>query len=67
MNKDVWDALSDSTKATIDMACTAGTFRALTRGESLQGDVMASFPAKGVTARTLNPELLQALNTLLPK
>lgn len=64
VNKDVWDALSDSTKATIDMACTAGTFRALTRGESLQGDVMASFPAKGVTARTLNPELLQALNTL---
>ncbi|WP_407333390.1 TRAP transporter substrate-binding protein [Enterovibrio sp. 27052020O] len=64
VNKEVWDKLEDSTKATIDMACTAGTFRALTRGESLQGDVMAGFEAKGVTARTLNPELLKSLQTL---
>ncbi|WP_241910646.1 TRAP transporter substrate-binding protein [Enterovibrio norvegicus] len=64
VNKDVWDGLSDSTKATIDMACTAGTFRALTRGESLQGKVLAGFEEKGVTARTLNNELLQDLKSL---
>ncbi|CZF82982.1 Alpha-keto acid-binding periplasmic protein TakP precursor [Grimontia celer] len=64
INKDVWNALEESTKATIDMACTAGTFRALTRGESLQGEVLAGFEEKGVTARTLNPELLQSLHSL---
>ncbi|WP_188008605.1 TRAP transporter substrate-binding protein [Grimontia hollisae] len=64
VNKDVWDSLEASTQSTINMACTAGTFRALTRGESLQGDVMAGFEEKGVTARSLNPELLKSLNTL---
>ncbi|AMG29066.1 C4-dicarboxylate ABC transporter [Grimontia hollisae] len=64
VNKDVWDSLEASTQSTINMACTAGTFRALTRGESLQGDVMARFEEKGVTARSLNPELLKSLNTL---
>ncbi|MDF2186645.1 TRAP transporter substrate-binding protein [Grimontia hollisae] len=64
VNKDVWDSLEASTQSTINMACTAGTFRALTRGESLQGDVMAGFEEKGVTARSLSPELLKSLNTL---
>lgn len=64
VNKDVWDSLEASTQSTINMACTAGTFRALTRGESLQGDVMAGFGEKGVTARSLGPELLKSLNTL---
>jgi len=64
INKDTWNDLSEANKATIDMACTAGTFRALTRGESLQGKVIAGFPAKGVTARSLPKPLLNDLKSL---
>ncbi len=64
INTDSWNELSDSNKAMIDMACTAGTFRALTRGESLQGAVLAGYPEKGVTARTLPREMLTQLKTL---
>ncbi len=64
VNKETWDGLEDSTKAIIDMACTAGTFRALTRGESLQGKVLAGFPEKGVTARSMPKEMLSELKNL---
>ncbi|WP_372739609.1 TRAP transporter substrate-binding protein [Neptunomonas sp.] len=64
INTDSWNELSDTNKALIDMACTAGTFRALTRGESLQGAVLKDFPAKGVTARTIPTNMLTELNTL---
>ncbi|MGB0732283.1 MAG: TRAP transporter substrate-binding protein [Pontibacterium sp.] len=64
VNKESWDALSDSTRAMIDTTCTAGTFRALTRGEALQGQVIASFPEKGVEAKTVNRELLSDLKAL---
>jgi len=64
INKETWDNLSEANKATIDMACTAGTFRALTRGESLQGKVLAGLPEKGVTARKLNQEMLTSLKSL---
>lgn len=64
INKETWNGLSEANKATIDMACTAGTFRALTRGESLQGKVLAGFPDKGVTARKLNNEMLTSLKSL---
>ncbi|BFM51288.1 TRAP transporter substrate-binding protein [Marinomonas sp. THO17] len=64
INKEVWDKLSKSTQATIDMACTAGTFRALTHGEALQGKVLAGFKDKGVTARKLDPALLEGLKEI---
>ncbi len=64
INKETWNGLKESTKATIDMACTAGTFRALTHGEALQGKVLAGFPEKGVTARSLNNEMLTGLKAL---
>ena len=64
VNKQVWDALPEDKQALIDMACTAGTFRALTRGEFLQGDIMAGFGDKGVTARKLPEELLRELKTV---
>lgn len=64
VNKEVWNNLSETSRATIDMACTAGTFRALTRGESLQGKVLAGFPSKGVTARKLNNDMLVELKSL---
>ncbi|WP_434357321.1 TRAP transporter substrate-binding protein [Parasalinivibrio latis] len=64
VNKDIWNGLSDSQRATIDMACTAGTLRALTRGESLQGAVIQGFEGKGVTARQIDPALLEELRGL---
>lgn len=64
INKETWDSLSEDKKALIDMACTAGTFRALTRGESLQGKVIAGFPAKGVTAHKLPKEMIDGLKAL---
>ncbi|MEM5527978.1 TRAP transporter substrate-binding protein [Gammaproteobacteria bacterium AS21] len=64
VNKEVWDKLTSSNQAMINMACTAGTLRALTLGESLQGAVVNGFKDKGVTARTLDPELLAGLKDL---
>lgn len=64
VNKEVWDNLDSSKQAMIDMACTAGTLRALTRGESLQGAIVNGFKEKGVTARTLNDKLLTDLKGL---
>lgn len=64
INKQVWNKLGASNKAMIEMACTAGTLRALTRGESLQGAVVNGFEDKGVTARKLDPVLLAQLKGL---
>lgn len=64
VNKEIWDNLDSSKQAMIDMACTAGTLRALTRGESLQGAIVNGFKEKGVTARTLNDKLLTDLKGL---
>ncbi len=61
VNKQVWEKLPSDRKALIDMACTAGTFRALTRGEAIQGDIIAGFPAKGVKATRMPDELLKGL------
>ncbi|CCN34393.1 putative TRAP-type mannitol/chloroaromatic compound transport system, periplasmic component [Vibrio nigripulchritudo SO65] len=64
VNTDTWNSLTDGQKAMIDMACTAGTFRALTRGEALQGSVINGFEAKNVTARQLPDEVLDQLKSL---
>lgn len=61
VNKDVWAGLSDSTRAIIDMACTAGVTRNLAKGEAIQGAVLATYPAKGVTARSLPENVLREL------
>lgn len=63
VNKGVWSELSESQRAMIDMACTAGTFRALTRGEAIQGDFIADFEAKGVQAKKLPETVLRELET----
>ncbi|WP_104402736.1 TRAP transporter substrate-binding protein [Vibrio penaeicida] len=64
VNTETWKSLSDGQRAMIDMACTAGTFRALTRGEALQGAVIKGFEAKNVTARQLPNEILGQLKSL---
>jgi len=61
VNTEVWNSLTPAHRSLIDTTCTAGTLRALTRGEALQGSVLASYDKKGVTAHKLSPELLAAL------
>lgn len=61
VNKGVWDGLGADTKAMIDTACTATTFRNLARGEAIQGAVIAGFPKKGVSAKRVPDELLREL------
>lgn len=61
VNTDVWADLSKDKQALITMACTAGTMRALTRGEAIQGEVLDEFAKKGVQTHTLSPEILKQL------
>ncbi|CUB05317.1 TRAP transporter substrate-binding protein [Marinomonas fungiae] len=64
VNKDVWDGLSPESQAIIDMACTAGTMRALTHGEALQGKVLQRFKSEGINTQKLPPEMLSGLKQL---
>jgi TRAP-type mannitol/chloroaromatic compound transport system substrate-binding protein len=61
VNKAVWDGLTDQTRALIDTACTATTFRNLAKGEAIQGAVIAGFPDKGVSAQRIPDEMLREL------
>ena len=61
VNKEVWDGLEDSTRALINMACTAGVLRNLSHGEAIQGEVIRGFSDKGVTAGSLPEPILREL------
>ncbi|MBW2425157.1 MAG: TRAP transporter substrate-binding protein [Deltaproteobacteria bacterium] len=58
-----WDALADSTRATIELACDAGVTRNLASTEAIQGEVIAELGARGVETRSLSPALLAALES----
>jgi TRAP-type mannitol/chloroaromatic compound transport system substrate-binding protein len=64
VNQSVWSALDPADQALIEMACTAGVIRNLSRAEALQGNVMAGFPAKGVTAKKFPREILRQLRNV---
>lgn len=61
VNTDVWNDLSKQNQTLIETACTAATFRGLAYSESLQGEKLAGFGAKGVTPHRLSPALMEAL------
>jgi TRAP-type mannitol/chloroaromatic compound transport system substrate-binding protein len=61
VNKGVWDKLDSSNRALIDMACTAGVMRNLSKGEAIQGAVIDTFKANGVHVNRLPDELLREL------
>jgi TRAP-type mannitol/chloroaromatic compound transport system substrate-binding protein len=61
VHKPTWDALPDSTRAMIEMACGDGVYRNLANAEATQGGVLVDFAARGVQTRSLSPALLQAL------
>lgn len=60
INGDVWNDLNPTTQAVIETSCMAGVTYAMARAEALQGAVLNSFADKGVTAKQLPDEVLQA-------
>jgi len=61
INRQLWQGLADSDQALIEVACTAGVIRNLSRGEALQGNVIRGYPAKNVQAVSFNTEILRKL------
>lgn len=61
VHKPTWEALSASTRASIEMACGEGVYRNFANAEAMQGRVLAEFEARGVQTRSLSRELLEAL------
>lgn len=64
INIDSWNGLSSADQALLETACTAGVTRNLARSEATQGEVIAGFPAIGVSARTLPDEVLRELERI---
>jgi TRAP-type mannitol/chloroaromatic compound transport system substrate-binding protein len=64
VNKPIWDALDDQSKAIINMACMAGTTYGLSKAEANQGKIIAGFKDKGVTAGILPTEILVELERI---
>ncbi|HJP49771.1 MAG TPA: TRAP transporter substrate-binding protein [Pseudomonadales bacterium] len=64
VNLQTWQGLADSDQELIEMACTAGIIRNLSRGEGIQGEVMKGFPAKDVTPVRFSDEILRQLEAL---
>ena len=64
INLQTWLGLTDADRGLIEMACTAGVIRNLSKGEGLQGAVMEGFPAKGVTPMRFSKEILKQLQTV---
>lgn len=60
INADVWRGLNPVTQALIETSCMAGVTYAMARAEALQGAVLESFAEKGVTAKQLPEDVLQA-------
>ncbi len=61
VHKATWDALSEATRETIEMACGDGVHRNLANAEANQGPVLAELERAGVETRRLSPELLATL------
>ena len=64
VNQDIWNGLSEQTRALLDLTCTASVTRNLAHGEAIQGDVIRGFEAKGVNVRSLPEDLLRELQTV---
>jgi TRAP-type mannitol/chloroaromatic compound transport system substrate-binding protein len=60
VNLDVWEGLSDQTRAAIETTCMAGTMYALARAEALQGAVLQRFEERGTNIRTYSDEQIAA-------
>jgi len=64
VNKDVWNGLKSSTRSMLEMACTAGVLRNLSKGEAIQGDVIRGFAQNGVKAQKVPDAMLRDLQKI---
>jgi len=64
VNKAVWDGLQPSTRSMLEMACTAGVMRNLSRGEAIQGEVIRGFEKSGVKAQKVPEPMLRELQKI---
>ncbi|MEM1434790.1 MAG: TRAP transporter substrate-binding protein [Pseudomonadota bacterium] len=64
INLGLWNSLSETEQALIEVACTAGVTRNLARSEALQGPVIAGFEERGVSAVTLPRPILEELRAV---
>jgi TRAP-type mannitol/chloroaromatic compound transport system substrate-binding protein len=62
MNKDKYDALSDTQKAQIDAVCGDNIRAGLAEGEAIQAAALAELQEKGVSIHRWSPEILDALS-----
>ena len=62
MNREKWDALSDTQRAQIEIVCGDNFREGLAQGEALQIAALATLKEKGVTFHRLPLEVLEALN-----
>lgn len=60
INKDKWDAMSESQQTLIKMACRANIATGLAEGEAIQGAAIAELESKGAIVHTWSPEMLGA-------
>jgi TRAP-type mannitol/chloroaromatic compound transport system substrate-binding protein len=64
VNLDAWHELSGADQAMLEVGCTAGVIRNLSRSEALQGEVIAGFPKIGVSAEMLPESILRELEAV---
>ena len=61
INKDKWDALSETQQFQIELACGDNFREGLAEGEAIQGKALIELAEKGVTIHRWPPEVLEAL------
>ena len=61
LNRKAWDALSDTQRAQIEVACGDAFREGLAEGEAIQGKALAELKKKGVTIHRWPQEILDTL------
>jgi TRAP-type mannitol/chloroaromatic compound transport system substrate-binding protein len=64
VNLQVWNELTDSSRAMIRTACKAAVADTMSEAEALQGPVIAGFAEQGVSAQTLPTDILEELRAI---
>lgn len=62
VNKKKWDAMTDTQRAVIELACGETIRQTISYGESAQFGALKEMQAKGVQIKTWGPEFLAAFN-----
>ena len=61
VNLDAWNELNAPTRELIDLACRSEVILSLAEGEAVQGEIIRNFAGEGISAESLDPEMLEAL------